>query len=201
MDKLTKSTKIMITILVIIVLGLLTTIVLMYMGNIKDQENKCSSEVDDKLCQVNTFKYEKGDIGTGVGKVRVTGYAKTREIPEEECVTEEECKDVKKIKYVTFYVTKTDSKEFKNYLTEIGDNNTIGLGCYKNNKISYINNSVYFGDKEFELNEEMAKKILESTSSSPITLDLEKLELGEAKGAPSCYSHMTYIKIAKEENN
>ena len=47
----------------------------------------------------------------------------------------------------------------------------------------------------------MTKKILDSKSSSPITLDLEKLELGEAKGAPNCYSHMTYVKIAKEDNN
>ena len=197
-----KETKILVTVLVVVILVLLILVVLMYTGNIRvmlsEEEASCIQKVDEKLNQVNTFVYDENDLNKAFGKVRVTGYAKTKEVPESEC--HDDCDEVEKVKYVEFYITKTESRDFKEYLSAINgedSNKIIGLGCYKNNRISYINNSVFFGDKEFELNDDMTKSIIDSTSSKPITLDLEKLELGEAKGAPACYSHMTYIKIAK----
>ena len=199
MSNLSKGTKIMMAILIVIILGLLSVTVICFMNNVSEEDKECSSEVDESLCKVNTFEYKEDDFSYSYGKVRVTGYINVIDVPEEQCYTEEECESVSKIKYVDFKVTETDSKDFKKYLKEFNDKDgsTIGLGCFKNNKIMYTNNSVYFGDKDFEINEEMTKKILASTSSKPITLDLEKLEIKEAKGAPACYSHMTYIKVAK----
>lgn len=201
MGKLSVKTKVMITLLIVVILCLLGLVVFRYMNNINLEDKACadSSEVDEKLCQVNTFKYDGENTNTAYGKVRVTGYAKVENVLEDTCDVEEDCVNQPKNKYVQFIITKTDSSDFKKYLKDLDDDNvnSIGLGCLKNNKIAYINNSVYFGDKDFELNEEIAEIITNSSKTNTITLDLEKLELGELKNKDVCYSHMTYIKVVK----
>ena len=61
--------------------------------------------------------------------------------------------------------------------------------------LSYVNHSDQLGEKSFSFSVENTNKLINSSNSNPITLDLERLALKDGRWAPICYSHITYVNI------
>ena len=94
------------------------------------------------------------------------------------------------------------SDDFSSYVRDLNGNafakeNAIGLGCIENNRLSYVNDSDELGMKGYNLSESDTSILLNSSQSNPITLELEKLQYTSGRGAPKCYSHITYVKVVK----
>ena len=51
--------------------------------------------------------------------------------------------------------------------------------------------------KEYQLSVVDSVKIMNSTINNPIFLELERLEFNGGSGAPTCYSHITNIKVVE----
>ncbi len=127
------------------------------------------------------------------GTLEVTGYA-------EKVAKLTGATGTETVDYIYFYVVGTNSNEIYTYINNHSGNaffktNAIGLGCLDNNKIHYWNASDANGEKKYELSAEDTAKIMNSTSANPIKLELTKMPYSSAKGAPTCTSMMTTIKV------
>ena len=162
----------------------------------KDELDKSKKEAEQTVSTKEEFFYKPYSSNlidvNGYGKVQVLGYA----------YTEKKFLGGKDT-YVFFKVLQSSGNNFSVYLNNHDGNsfvkkNAIGLGCIVNGKIGYYNASDEFGDKDFDISGDDTSKILNSSKAKPIKLNLEKLKFSSGAGSDSyCYSHMTYINIAK----
>ena len=73
----------------------------------------------------------------------------------------------------------------------------IGLGCIEDGIVTYYNSSDQNGSKQYSLYDSDSKKIMDSTSSNPIRLRLNRLLFTSGSGAPLCYSHITEVSVVE----
>jgi len=137
-------------------------------------------------------KYDEEDYyGTAI----ITGYPELMERQEAWC--DEDCDTYI---YVGFNILETDDEYLFGLLTEnsgnafIGDK-SIGLGCAFDGIIKYENDSDEFGMMEYEVPAELSADILNATEKNPITIEVEKYKYTGGRGAPTCYSHISQIRL------
>ena len=156
---------------------------------IKPQDNRQTENKED------TFNY---DSSSASGFATVKGYVTLEK--EDDCEDECDPKDVTYYDVVHFHIIETNSENFKNYINsfypeEYKGDRTFRLGCLVNGTIEYFNSTDEIEFKDYVLNENISRKILNSNINNPITLKLEKYKLTGGSGAPVCYSHITNIDI------
>lgn len=161
---------------------------------ITKEEDPITEERDPITLEKGTFK---NDANGGSGTVQVEGYVTTIE-KNEDPYCQENCTD--KINYVFFNILRTENTEFQDYINGHEGNsfvsgNAIGLGCIKNEILSYVNDSDLNGMKGYELLKDDTSKIMNSTKEKPVILELERLKFSSGSYAPSCYSHITKITV------
>ncbi len=162
----------------------------------KDELDETRKEAGQTVSNKEEFVYNFNSSSqidmNGYGKVQVLGYAYT----EKKFLGSKDT-------YVFFKVLQSSGNNFSAYLSTHDGNsfakkNAIGLGCIVNGVLKYDNESDQFGNQEFKISSNDTSKILNSSKSKPIKLILEKLKYSSGRGLDSnCYSHMTYIDIAK----
>ena len=195
-----KNNKGLIILIIILIICLIASgyfiykMIYMDKTTINENSNKSNIREETKEEYQDTFSNR-----TESGKVRVTGYTVIEKV-KEECYGEENCEKAKTVDYVFFKVLDTKNKDFINYISNHQGNNyfrenAVGLGCIENNQLTYINHSNELGMISCNLTEIETNKILNSNQDKKITLELERLELTGGSHAPSCYSHITYIKV------
>ena len=155
-----------------------------------ETNNSSEAKTNDKI--INTFS-KSTDSGIAV----VKGYAYIEKM-QHECY--DDCDTAPYEDYVFFHVSETKSEDFKAYINGLNGNsfareNAIGLGCVKNNQLTYVNNSDAKEWQSLTLTTVDTNKILSSTASSSITLKLEKLALTNGGPAVDCYSHITNVTV------
>ena len=215
-----------IVLLVVIIIALIGAVV--YFAFIKKDDkpvdnnggnNQANNEQtkDNEKKYNNTFVY---DTNGSYGVAYATGYAKVQKEYYCEAVAVDECNESNADEIndvVYFYVTNTDSEDFKKEIDEwfggqSKDTQSIQLGCLKDNIIEFVSfaDDYYHGDDEqksspeyyaklISVSNEDSSKILSSSESNQITLKMEKLKYsaGFATDGYTCLSKMTSIEIAK----
>lgn len=202
MEKENKNLKIML--IIFITLSVILGGFILY-DKVLKRENENNESEDNKL--IDTFSLDENKSYAGSGKVRVKGYPNIIQMPIDICYSDN-CDDIPTQDYVMFKVTETANNDFIKYIKKskgnlFFDEGAIGIGCLKNNKISYYNAADEFYDgnsyyKEFELNLNDTNKIMNANSSNPISLDLEILPNNHPEGTDvTCYSFVSHIEVAK----
>ena len=208
-------TAVVITILIIAVLALGGFVI--YDKFIKEEPNteEPGKNPDDNKpkppvqLQRGTFKK---DIISGndyyYGTVQVEGYATIKTLKEchDEYISDTmaDCENVYSYDYVFFNILRTENNDFERFVQDRVnkfwmDNNAVGLGCMKNNVIEW--NNYFDGDHlpgeetQLSLSTSDTAKILNSTKSNPIILELEKLKMTEGIEVYGCYSDITKIRF------
>jgi len=143
---------------------------------------------------LNNYIYNSSS-GKSYGKVQVKGYATIKKVSSF---------DGSSVDYVFFNILSAGDKDFIKYVNSFDGNsyvreNAIGLGCLNDNILINYNSSDKLGNKTLKLTKDETEKILKSSKSEPIMLNLERLDLTQGSGATECYSHITYIDI--DDNN
>lgn len=144
------------------------------------------------------------------GTVVLTGYPKIEKLPppscstdcstapeRERCLTENNCQQPE---LVHFVFTAGGNEDFSKYLYEItaatkSEPNIVKLGCVKNSRITYENESLDFGSKTYWLPKDTTDSILQATIDKPIKLKLTKLLTADASADTACSSLFTRIEI------
>ncbi len=205
------SKNIIILLVGIIIVILIVLCILFFTGTISfnskaNNNNKQSSGVvegnNENSNNVNEPKPKEPVLGendtfsssTESGQVDVLGYAEVTEI------NESFDSDGETESYIFFHILDIKSNDFLSYIDSLKGNSfvkekAIGIGCVDDNIIRYANDSDQEGLKAYELTKDVSSKIINSTSSNPIKLRLNRMPLTYGSGAPSCYSHITTIEV------
>lgn len=138
---------------------------------------------------VSTFKKSTGGFD---GSLTLTGYLEIKSVQDF---------DGKSSDYAFFIITKTNNNLIYDYLREeegnsfVG-NNSIGLGCYQkeSNRI-FSTNYGDIGVAENVISGNEYQKLITSTQTNLIQLDLTKPIFNGGGGAPTCYSHFRDFEI------
>lgn len=135
--------------------------------------------------------------GTIKGEVYVKGYGKLA--PLQDALCEKKCKPYD---YVYFHFTETPNAEFQSYLKQNEGNSSfveggIGLGCVRQGRIHYINDSDETLGATFELSPALSQAILGATPQQPIALKLTRWPYSGGRGAPKCYGPFTQVEAYK----
>lgn len=160
----------------------------------REQQNVIDTSRDEVVQQEKMAAMDSFYDG---GYVNVRGYSEEIEVDQAWC--EEDCE---KFQYVAFYIlpSEYDNTALQKFIDSNGGNSyvgdeSIGLGCNEDGVIVYENDSDEFGYKNFELSEDVSKAILDSHEQNPIDLQLVKKPLSGGRGAGTCYSHFTEMKL------
>lgn len=134
------------------------------------------------------------------GIVYVEGYA-TKEVLESSNMYGD-LDGLESANYVFFNITNTDSNDFMTWINDSQGNayvrdKAIGLGCIQDDYIRYYNSSDEADCQEYQIEKDLAQRILNSSESSPIKLKLERKKYTVGTGAPLCYSHITSVSIVE----
>ena len=175
----------------------------------KDEENKDQDNVveddeyvedddyyDDEYVEDDEYDEDYEEDYLDFGKVIVSGYVTSKKVGDGPGVCLDDC-----VNYVFFNILEADNTKFLKFIEEFAGNsyvsdNAIGLGCLENGVLSYYNHSDEFGEKLYTLTKAETEQIMNSSESTPIVLELERKKLSGGGGAPTCYSHITFIKIS-----
>ncbi len=109
----------------------------------------------------------------------------------------EECS----VNYTFFVANKANHPAFFDWLEQMKGNsfireNAIGLGCYQQEKERiYSINNADVEETESTITGKDLKKLLDSSKSNPIIIEVERLKLTAGRGAPDCYSHFRNFKV------
>ena len=172
-------------------------------NQIKNQNTK--NENNDKF--IDTFSLIEDKPYYGFGRVNVKGY--TSIVQRKNCDDSYEgCDLIPAEDYIMFNIVETKNKDFLDYIKKskgnsFFDSDAIGIGCLKDNKISYYNSADEFYDgssyyKSFELNINDTNKIMSATKENPILLNLEILPNSHPTGVDNvCYSFVSHIEVTK----
>lgn len=140
----------------------------------------------------NVETFATGD--NGYGEAIVTGYAYTEERTDSDTG--------EKFQYVLFKITESSSDNFMKYIESMKGNSyvsdkAIGLGCLKDGIISYNNASNDNSGKgeNYTLSSVDSIKIINSSSSNLIKLDLLKNKLTTGSSGYNCSSLITRISV------
>lgn len=140
-----------------------------------------------------TFTLDPSGMPSGTAYVR--GYPMVEQVQEPFCETDCQTHD-----YVFLAVTETNSTPLTRFLKENAGNTyagpaRIGLGCVKDETITYWNDSDARGRAEVRLDPSLSRTILNATAENPVSLTLTKLPLQGGAGAPACYAHFTEVSL------
>lgn len=129
------------------------------------------------------------------GTAYVRGYAVTQDMREPFCE-----RDCQTYKYVFLVVTDTSNEAFKRFLRDNAGNTyagpeKIGLGCIKDETLTYWNDTDSHGRQEYRVDPAVSRSILQSSQDAPVTLALTKEPFRGGAGAPACYAHFTRVEI------
>ena len=129
------------------------------------------------------------------GNAYVKGYVYTIQLNKEIGVP-----DGEKYDYIMFKIVDTKSDELRKFLDDYKDNtfvsdDSIGLGCYEKESIKYSNTSAEFGEKDYSLSKIDSKRLMNSSKTKPIVLNLYFGGRTLGKCAPTCYSHISKIEV------
>lgn len=160
------------------------------------ENEQTSSESNDDTINNSGFIFDPTSSdyaeNNGYGSVQVTGYAYVEKVGYYE----------KKFDYVYFQVINSSDNVFLKFL-ESQDGNSfakkdaMGLGCIDGENIKWSNYSNEHGYAYYTMDKENTSKIINSSSSNTIRLNIEKLKVKDGVGADDCYSHATKISIVE----
>ena len=165
-------------------------------GNNTNSQTKENNETNNVSTPKNNFKLDSSDLFGGYGTVTVTGYSEVKYFSGHTM-------DNKHYYYVYFHILSGGNSAFHKVLKDLDQNsfagkNKIGLGCKKDNKIVYVNDSAKYGrSKNFEISINDSRKILNSSKQNLITLELQRLTYFDAIGVGGghCHSFITHVKV------
>lgn len=157
----------------------------------------------EKVLKLGNFKYNE-ELKDYEGNVFVKGYFSLTEITEEYFselqLPEGWCKDdCPPYTHVTFNVLEAGNESFYDYLEKHAAKRFLGktyagLGCVKDDVISYTNRSDEFGYTEYALSKELSDAIISSSKENPLALELKRYPDSHPGGSvPVCYSVFTHI--------
>ncbi|MEF3691618.1 MAG: hypothetical protein V3574_01005 [Candidatus Moraniibacteriota bacterium] len=154
------------------------------------------SDKDKSFNMSDPFQPTPSEKGEYYGTLTLTGYLN---IEHRICEKNEPCK--KTVDYASLVVVSSNNDLIYEYMqlhkgNSFVNENSIGIGCYEKNKnqIYSINNSNY-GSFDNIIKGKDLQKILQSSVSQPVTMQLSKSYLTVGSGAPECYSHFREFKI------
>ena len=153
-------------------------------------------EVISPILPTGNFSYEESEGFSG--NAYIYGYIEIVSIPESYC--QENCT---MYQGVFINALKSSSDSFQEFLERhrgnayVGENKVM-IGCLKERKIFYDNNSNEFRRKSFEINEIESQGILSATIEDPRIFRIMKLPLSWGSGTPACYSHFAEVEIVAE---
>lgn len=166
--------------------------------NFSSEKDKKINELQQKLEEKNTlsskrhFTYNKNWYYHW--KLKIKWYIETTTKKEAFC--QENCKNYT---YLFFNVLETNNQNLYNFLEENNwsyfiKKDKIWIWCLKeNNKITYYNESDKNWLKEYEISNNLSKKIINSNENSPIIISLNMPILSLWSWAPTCYSYFKII--------
>jgi hypothetical protein len=142
---------------------------------------------------VKPLQLEKGDFGDNgdYGTFQAQGYAVINKVDEAECET-----NCKQYDYVSFVIIKTENNNVAKFFEQMGGNsfvgdNQVGIGCLNGDKIEYFNASDANPDGQYTISAQDTSKIIKSTKTEPIVLEITKEKYTSGRGAPACTSLFT----------
>jgi hypothetical protein len=142
--------------------------------------------------------FQRNDLYDYFGTLILTGYLKVEKII---CNPGDMCEKTRE--YATFIFNESTRKEIYDYLGKNSGNafvgeQSIGLGCYEKdvNRI-YSQNLGDDGLVENNIDGLNLVKLLNSSESNQVKLQLTKPIYTSGRGAPDCYSHFRLFKIVE----
>ena len=203
-----KSHKAFIIVILVIAMGISFGCGFMFSEKMRENDKPKESQKVDKPEEkpelVNTPLVDNEPVPEGydaysfTGKATVRGYVRTQKVPSGDVVSD----NPTTYDMVFFNVTESDNNKFLAFLSAFDGNTyagekTFSIGCVREGKLTHYNDSDETGMKEYALNQEDTNLIMNSTSSKPITLEIERLKFTGGSGAPDCYSYISTITVKK----
>jgi hypothetical protein len=98
--------------------------------------------------------------------------------------------------YVQFNILENSNADLLKFMKNGQDNpEYIKLGCLSSGIIKRFNDSDEFGMAEYTTNAADTARLLKSSETNPITIQLERFKYTSGRGAPTCYSHYANIYL------